>query len=238
MMEEKRKPTKDLVIEVLNIKTRLDRINLYREYEMINLMNSQKSEIMDSYDWSDQEFEADGKIGLTDCFGEVLIPAEYDETWYRANYFVTREKPIACKKDDKWGMVLPDGKGTIVTEFRYDNLFLGEYYSFWNFIVVAMEDKYGFIDIKGNSLTPIELDEIYQPGDKMGKVRKGDKFGFIYYNGDYIEPVYEEISYSDSDNRLCAKLSGQWGYVDNNKNFIPADGYREDTNQLLYGRNL
>ena len=221
-MEKKPKPTKDLVLEVLNIKTRLDSINLNREYEIINALNIQKSGIMESYDWSDQEFEVNGKSGLADCFGEVLIPAEFDETWFRANYFVTREKPIACKKGDKWGMVLPDGKGTIVTDFLYDNIFLGEYYSFWNFIIVAMEGKYGFIDIKGNSLTPIELDEIYQPENNMGQVRKGEKYGFIYGNGDYIEPVYDEIRFSDLENLFQVKLNDQWGYIDQNKNFRPA----------------
>ena len=237
-MDNKPKPTKDLVIEVLNIKTRLDSINLNREYEIISALNGQKSKIMDSYDWSDQEIKENGKAGLSDCFGEVLIPAEYDETWFRANYFVTREKPIACKKEDKWGMVLPDGKGTIVTEFRYDNIFLGEYYSFWNFIIVVKDDKYGFIDIKGNSLTPIELDEIYQPCNDMGMVRKGEKYGFIYCNGEYIEPVYEEISFSQGDNRYLVKLNGKWGYVDRNKNFIPADAFNEDSNQVFYGINL
>ncbi len=221
-MEKKPKPTKDLVLEVLNIKTRLDSINLNREYEIINALNSQKSGIMESYDWSDQEIEANGKLGLADCFGEVLIPAEFDETWFRANYFVTREKPIACKKGDKWGMVLPDGKGTIVTDFLYDNIFLGEYYSFWNFIIVAREGKYGFIDIKGNSLTPIELDEIYQPENNMGQVRKGEKYGIIYGNGDYIEPVYDEIRFSDLENHFQVKLNNQWGYIDQSKNFRPA----------------
>ena len=222
-MEEKPKPTKDLVLEVLNIKTRLDSINLYREYEIINALTSQKTQILESYDWSDQEITANGKSGLTDCFGEILIPPEYDETWYRANYFVTREKPIACRRREKWGMVLPDGKGTVVTDFLYDNIFLGEYYSFWNFIIVVREGKYGFIDIKGNSLTPIELDEIYQHQNNMGLVRKGEKYGIIYGNGDYIEPVYDEIRFSDGDNRCHVKLNGQWGYIDCNKTFSSFD---------------
>ena len=234
-MEKKPKPTKDLVLEVLNIKTRLDSINLYREYEIINALNNQKSEIMDLYDWSDQEIETNGKIGLTDCFGEVLIPAEFDETWFRANYFVTREKPIACKKGGKWGMVLPDGKGTIVTDFQYDNIFLGEYYSFWNFIIVVRENKYGFIDICGNSLTPIELDEIYQLSNDMGQVRKGDMYGFIFYNGDYIEPVYEEIRFSNTDNRYSVKMNNQWGYVDRNKNFTLSGALDNEQNQTFYG---
>ena len=234
-MEEKPKPTKDLVLEVLNIKTRLDSINLYREYEIINALTSQKTQILESYDWSDQEITANGKSGLTDCFGEILIPPEYDETWYRANYFVTREKPIACRRREKWGMVLPDGKGTVVTDFLYDNIFLGEYYSFWNFIIVAREGKYGFIDIKGNSLTPIELDEIYQPENNMGQVRKGEKFGFIYHNGDYIEPVYEEIKFTDDDNRFQVRLNGQWGFVDCHKNFRPANAVDDEDYQVYYG---
>ncbi len=236
-MEKKQKPTKDQVIEVLNIKTRLDSINLNREFEMINVLKNQQSQIMDSYDWSDQELEVNGKFGLTDCFGEVLIPAEYEETWFRANYFVTREKPIACRKGEKWGMVLPDGKGTIVTEFRYDNLFLGEYYSFWNFIIVVEDEKYGFIDIKGNSLSGIELDEIYQPGNRLGQVRKGDKYGFIYYNGDYFEPIYEEIRFSMDDRRCQVKLNGQWGFLDRNKNFITANELVGEEEIVFYGRN-
>ena len=237
-MDQKPKPTKDLLIEVQNIKTRLDSINLYREFEIINTLNNKKVQIMDSFDWSDQEYELNGKSGLTDCFGEVLIPAEYDETWFRANYFVTREKPIACRKGDKWGMVLPDGNGTIVTDFLYDNIFLGEYYSFWNLIIVVNNDKFGFIDFKGNSLTPLEIDEIYLPCNDMGQFRKGDKYGFICGNGDYIEPLYEEIGFSESNNFYRVKLNGQWGFLDQDKNFEPTDHFSEDLGCVYYGRTL
>ena len=235
-MVQKPKPTKDLVIKVESIKTRLERIKLSNEFKIIGMLNNQMLQIMNLFDWSDQGYIVNGKSGLTDCFGEVMIPADYDETCFRADYFVPREKPIACKKGDKWGMVLPDGKGSVVTDFLYDNIILGDYYSFMNFIIVALEDKYGFIDIKGKSLTPIELDEIYKPESNMGLVRKGEKFGFIYYNGDYIEPVYEEISFCDGDFRCHVKLNDQWGFVVGEKNYISAHDAAEEEELVYYGR--
>ena len=234
-MEKMPKPTRELASEVINIKSKLDRLNLYREFEIISSLNRRKTQIMELYDWSDQEFLENGKSGLMDCFGELLIPALYDETWFRTSYFVSREKPVACKKGDKWGMVLPDGAGSIVADFLYDNIFLEEYYPMWSFIIVMMESKYGFIDIKGNPLSPVDLDEIYQPANDMGKVRKGDKYGFIYYNGNYIEPVYEEIAFSDHDRHYHVKLDGRWGYVDKGKSFRSADEPDESCRDDYYG---
>jgi hypothetical protein len=234
-MEKMPKPTKDLASEVLNIKARLDGLNLYREFEIITSLNARKSLIMESYDWSDQEFQENGRSGLMDCFGEVLIPALYDETWFRTSYFVSREKPVACRKENKWGMVMPDGAGTIVADFLYDNIFLEEYYSMWSFIIVVLSGRYGFIDIKGNPLTPVDIDEIFHPANDMGKVRKGDRYGFIYYNGDYIEPAYEEIAFSDHDRRYHVKLDGRWGFVDKSKSFRSAEGPDEDSVSDFYG---
>lgn len=234
-MEKTPKPTRELASEVMNIKSKLDRLNLYREFEIVSSLNRRRAQIMDSYDWSDQEFTENGKSGLMDCFGEVLIPALYDETWFRTNYFVSREKPVACRRENKWGMVMPDGIGTIAADFLYDNIFLEEYYSMWSFIIVVVEGKYGFIDIKGNTLTPVDIDEIFQPANDMGKVRKGDRYGFIYYNGDYIEPAFEEIAFSDADRFYHVKQDGRRGYVDKSKRFRSADDFNETAGSDFYG---
>jgi len=90
-MVHKRKPTKDLVIKVESIKTRLERIKLSNEFKIIGMLNNQMLQIMNLFDWSDQEYIVNGKSGLTDCFGEVMIPADYDETCFRADYFVPRD---------------------------------------------------------------------------------------------------------------------------------------------------
>jgi hypothetical protein len=130
---------------------------------------------------------------------------------------------------------MPDGKGTAVSGFLYDNIFLEEYYTMWSFIIVKLDGRYGFIDTGGNPLTPVDIDEIFQPAGDMGKVRKGDKYGFIYYNGDYIGPEYEEIAFSDQDRRYHVKLDGRWGYVDKNKSFRPAEDQNEISPSDFYG---
>lgn len=237
-MEKTPKPTRELASEVMNIKSKLDRLNLYREFEIVSSLSRRRAQILDSYDWSDQEFTENGKYGLMDCFGEVLIPALYDETWFRTNYFVSREKPVACRRENKWGMVMPDGIGTIAAAFLYDNIFLEEYYSMWSFIIVVVEGKYGFIDIKGNPLTPVDIDEIFQPANDMGKVRKAEKYGFIYYNGDYIEPAYEEIAFSDADRLYHVKHDGRWGYVDKSKRFRSVDDFNETAGSDFYGSSI
>jgi len=219
----------------MNIKSKLDRLNLYREFEIISSLNRRRAQILDSYDWSDQEFIENGKSGLMDCFGEVLIPAQYDETWFRTNWFVPRDKPIACRKGDKWGIVMPDGKGTAISGFQYDNIFLEEYYTMWSFIIVKLDGRYGFIDTGGNPLTPLDIDEIFSPANDMGKVRRGEKYGFIYYNGDYIEPAFEEISFFDTDRFYHVKQDSRWGYVDKNKRFRSADDLNETVGSDLYG---
>lgn len=234
-MEKMSKPTRELASEVMDIKAKLDSLNLYREFEIITSLNRRKAQILDSYDWSDKEFIENGKSGLMDCFGEVLIPAKYDETWFRTNWFVPRDKPIACRKGDKWGIVMPDGKGTVVSGFVYDNIFMGEYYAMWSFIIVKLGNSYGFIDTTGNPLTPVDIDEIFQPANDMGKVRKGEKYGFICYNGDYIGPAYEEITFSENDRFYHVKKDGRWGFVDKNRNFIPAEDCHETDRSDFYG---
>ncbi|HQP76111.1 MAG TPA: WG repeat-containing protein [Saprospiraceae bacterium] len=234
-MEKNPKPSMSLVKEVLNIEARIDMIQLHRAYEIITRLNSRKSQIMESYDWSDQQFEVNGRFGLMDCFGEILIPAEYDETWFRTDFFVTRNKPIACRKEGKWGMVLPDGKGTNVTDFLYDNIFLDQYYTLWSFIIVILNGKFGLLDASGHHLSPTDIDEIYHPVNDMGKVRKGNKYGFVYYNGDYIEPVYEEIAFSGNNSKYTVKLNGIWGFVDKEKGFIASDTVNKITGCNFYG---
>lgn len=76
--------------------------------------------------------EKGGKVGMTDCHGKVLIPIEYD--FLRTCYvFVNdlRNLPVVAQKDGKMGLVLPDGKGTVVAPFIYDNISLRDEFPFY-----------------------------------------------------------------------------------------------------------
>lgn len=70
-----------------------------------------------------QVYEENGKYGMKDAEGHVLLPAEYD--FLRTAYvFVDDLKtmPVIAQKDGKMGLVLPDGKGTVKVPFIYDDI--------------------------------------------------------------------------------------------------------------------
>lgn len=72
-------------------------------------------------------FEQDGKFGIRDCEGAVTVPAQYD--FLRTCYVYVDDlqtMPIIAQRDGKLGLVLPDGKGTVVAPFVYDDISLRE----------------------------------------------------------------------------------------------------------------
>lgn len=70
-------------------------------------------------------YEENGKYGIKDHKGNVLIGAHYD--FLRTPYVYVddmRTMPIIAEKDGKMGLVLPDGKETVVVPFEYDDISL------------------------------------------------------------------------------------------------------------------
>ena len=72
-------------------------------------------------------FEENGKFGIRDSEGTVIVPAEYD--FLRTCYVYVDDlltMPIIAQRDGKLGLVLPDGKNTVVAPFIYDDISLRE----------------------------------------------------------------------------------------------------------------
>lgn len=70
-------------------------------------------------------FEQNGKYGIKDHAGDVLIPADYD--FLRTPYVYVDDlstMPIIAQRDGKMGLVLPDGNATVVLPFEYDDISL------------------------------------------------------------------------------------------------------------------
>ena len=66
------------------------------------------------YDIFTQVFTENGKMGVKDALGEVLVPAEYDEIGCTfADY--CRGFAVPVVRDGKMALVSPDGKGTLKT---------------------------------------------------------------------------------------------------------------------------
>jgi hypothetical protein len=94
--------------------------------EMIN--NREKMEfylkrIKEKYVQYHEVFEQDGKFGIKDHRGEVLISPQYD--FLRTCYVYVDDlvtMPIIAQKNGKLGLVLPDRKDTVVADFIYDDI--------------------------------------------------------------------------------------------------------------------
>ena len=72
-----------------------------------------------------QVFEQNGKYGIKDHEGNVLLGAHYD--FLRTPYVYVDDMtmmPIIAEKDGKMGLVLPDGGDSVVVPFEYDDISL------------------------------------------------------------------------------------------------------------------
>lgn len=74
-------------------------------------------------------FEENGKFGLRNKRGDVLIRPEYD--FLRRVYCYVDDLaliPLIAEKDKHFGLILPDGQNTVVADFEYDDIALRDEY--------------------------------------------------------------------------------------------------------------
>ena len=98
---------------------------------LVELVNNKRKMVFylnrmrDKYQQYHEVFEQDGKFGIKDHEGKVLVPPCYD--FLRTPYVYVddlRTLPVIAQKDGKMGLILPDGKATIVAPFVYDDISL------------------------------------------------------------------------------------------------------------------
>lgn len=72
-------------------------------------------------------YEDNGKYGLKDWDGTIILPADYD--FLRTPFVYVDDllsMPVIAEKNGKMGLVMPDGHETIVLPFEYDDISLRE----------------------------------------------------------------------------------------------------------------
>lgn len=108
---------------------------------LIELVNNKRkmvfylNRIREKYEQYHEVFEEDGRFGIKDHQGNILIPAHYD--FLRTPYVYVddlRTQPVIAQRDGKMGLILPDGKETVVADFIYDDISLRDeppYFEAW-----------------------------------------------------------------------------------------------------------
>ena len=152
--------------------------NLVVEFEYDRVVGSDASlspsEFENEYEgdrlWAVMQCDStEGKWGIIDDYGKVVLAVEYDEVWDLCR-FDYREGFIPVAKDGKWGYVNLEGKEII--PLIYDMV-----YPFCDGLaVVSSEGKYGAIDMTGAMFLPIEYDTIASFADgKATAVKDGEE---------------------------------------------------------------
>lgn len=123
---------------------------------LLELVNNKRkmvyylARIKSKYEQYHEVFEQDGKFGIKDHNGQVVVPPRYD--FLRTCYVYVddlRTMPVIAQRDGKMGLVMPDGKDTVVAEFVYDDISLRDEEPYFEAVRGA---ETGFIDKDGNFL--------------------------------------------------------------------------------------
>ena len=120
---------------------------------MLKLVNDKRkmvfylNRIKSKYVQYHQVFEEEGKFGIKDHRGRVLVHPYYD--FIRTCYVYVddlRTMPIIVEKNSKMGLILPDGKDTVVADFVYNNISLRDDPPYFEAVKGTVK---GLIDIDG-----------------------------------------------------------------------------------------
>lgn len=154
--------------------------------------------------------QKNGRWGLEDNDGNVIIPFEYDEIKF------AEKETFNVRKNGKWGII--NKAGIIIIPFEYEEIKIDKKNNF----NVKKKGKWGIVNKAGVIIIPCEYDEIkLDMYNKDGfNVKKNGKWGFIDETGVVIIPCeYEEIevgfnrNYSQI-NSFQLKRNGKWGIAD------------------------
>lgn len=123
-----------------------------------------------------------GKMGLLDSMGNVLIPISYalkENFSFQIYPDCKKESMLYCVTlGDKVGMVDEDSKERIPVIYES----IGDFYS--GYAYVKRNGKFGFLDLKGNEVIPCKYEELGGVKDGLIEVRVNHRLiGYIDFNG-------------------------------------------------------
>ena len=104
--------------------------------------------LKDKYLQYHEVVEENGKFGIKNHNGETMLSPQYD--FLRTCYIYNDDlsiMPVIAEKNGKMGLVLPDGKDTVVADFLYDDISLRDEYPYFE---ATKDGISGLIDKDGN----------------------------------------------------------------------------------------
>lgn len=166
-----------------------------------------------------EKVSINGKYGLCDSLGNILVPAIYDEIEYSSN-----EQYAICKLKDGYGIV--NYKNGKTSAFKYTKIIE------WRDIAITRDvrGKAGLINSDGKELLENGYDEIILSFGAPYNVSKDGKWAYIGKNGKFLTSFDFDIDISFYKN-ICPVLSGGlYGLIDSSGNYLLKPKYKEMEN--------
>jgi len=152
----------------------------------------------------------DGKAGIIDKKGTVLIPFEYETL---INYSNSKNYAVATKKEGSktlYGLVSLQNK--IIIPLEYETVILDS-----NLVVVKKNSKFGLMDLTGKTLLPAEYTELTSYAkDRVLRAEKDGKYGYIDPAGKWLFEKIKSVYtlYGCWNGLISCRVSGKYGYLD------------------------
>ena len=123
-------------------------------------------------------------------------------------------KPYAVPvlKGDKFALVAQDGKGTMLSDFEFDQI----HYTPECCYILVKDGKKGLAMSDGTVVIPAQMDQVYTPFNGLASFEKDGKSGFsMVYEGITTEAVYDDCEL-EGDTYLEVVKDGVKGFIDSN----------------------
>ncbi len=159
----------------------------------------------------------DGKSGIVDRTGRVIVPCEYDyidDISYRRGF-------LRAEKDGKHGII--DKKRRVVIPFEYE--MCGDLVR--NRAIVGLGGKYGFVNRRGKVVIPIEYYRVLGFCYGWATARRNGKSGAIDKRGKTVIPFEYDIVDCRSKSGICNVRGDDGVYMFVDKRGNPIFGYRQ-----------
>lgn len=157
-----RKAANGLDLQIILVRAMANYCDTYSYFDSL-IQNKEKwarylKMIKETYCQKHELIEHDGKFGILDHHGNVLVSPQYD--FLRTCYVYVDDLvtiPIIAQKDGKLGLVKPDGKDTIVAPFKYDDISLRDTPPYFE---ARIGNHTALLDTDGNEVKAEQADAV------------------------------------------------------------------------------
>ena len=177
------------------------------------------NELASERDWFTTVFKENGKEGVKDLDGSILVPAMFDTVCYTYDRkFFDASKPVVVLQDGKFGIVKADGTGEMLVPCEHEHI-----HDFYGMYIIKDNGKAGLFSC-GEMVVPQIIDKIYEPCADLIVFEADGKTGLYDTASEiYVEPVYDSMELAPEET-IKVMLRGKEGFLDaEDGHFVPVE---------------